>query len=75
MMEYTIGLCLFVCLFVVVVVVFYFVCVFFLFFVLEMGQKAAESALGDAGLGYDQVQAVAVSYCYGDPTSGEPNKE
>ncbi len=63
------------CLFVCCCCCFLFCVCFFLFFVLEMGQKAAESALGDAGLGYDQVQAVAVSYCYGDPTSGEPNKE
>ncbi len=37
----------------------------------EMGQEAAELALADAGLGYRQVEAVAASYCYGDPTSGE----
>ena len=36
-----------------------------------MGQLAAESALKDAGLNYDAVEAVAASYCYGDPTSGE----
>lgn len=37
----------------------------------EMGQMAAESALRDAGLDYRQIQAVAASYCYGDPTSGK----
>ena len=36
-----------------------------------MGQSAAESALQDAGVDYKEVQAVAASYCYGDPTSGE----
>ena len=36
-----------------------------------MGQAAAELALKDAGVDYNQVQAVAASYCYGDPTSGE----
>jgi len=28
-------------------------------------------ALKDAGVDYRHVQGVAVSYCYGDPTSGE----
>lgn len=37
----------------------------------EMGQMAAEAALRDAGVRYDQVQAVAASYCYGDPTCGK----
>ena len=37
----------------------------------EMGQKAAELALTDAGVDYGKVQAVAASYCYGDPTSGK----
>ena len=37
----------------------------------EMGQKAAEMALKDAGVDYQRVEGVAVSYCYGDPTSGE----
>ena len=36
-----------------------------------MGQLAVEAALRDAGICYDQVQAVAASYCYGDPTCGE----
>ena len=36
----------------------------------EMGQMAAEAALQDAGIPYDKVQAVAASYCYGDPTCG-----
>ena len=36
----------------------------------EMGQMAAEAALRDAGIPYDKVQAVAASYCYGDPTCG-----
>ena len=36
-----------------------------------MGQAAAELALKDAGVDYNHVQAVAASYCYGDPTSGE----
>lgn len=36
-----------------------------------MGQLAAESALKDAGVDYPCVQAVAASYCYGDPTSGK----
>ena len=38
---------------------------------IEMGQLAAEAALRDAGIQYDQVQAVVASYCYGDPTCGE----
>lgn len=37
----------------------------------EMGQFAAEMALKDAGLDYGVVEAVAASYCYGDPTSGQ----
>ena len=37
---------------------------------IEMGQMAAEAALQDAGIQYDKVQAVAASYCYGDPTCG-----
>ena len=41
------------------------------YFSAEMGQLAAESALKDAGVDYGQVQAVAASYCYGDPTSGK----
>ena len=36
----------------------------------EMGQMAAEGALKDAGIQYDEVQAVVASYCYGDPTCG-----
>ena len=36
-----------------------------------MGQLAAEAALRDTGIQYDQVQAVVASYCYGDPTCGE----
>lgn len=40
-------------------------------FFAEMGQLAAESALRDVGMDYCQVQAVAASYCYGDPTCGE----
>ena len=37
----------------------------------EMGHEAAEAALKDAGIEYSEVQAVAASYCYGDPTCGE----
>ena len=33
--------------------------------------EKAEQALKDAGMSYQEVQAVAASYCYGDPTSGE----
>ena len=40
-------------------------------FIIEMGQLAAEAALRDAGIQYDNVQAVVASYCYGDPTCGE----
>ena len=36
-----------------------------------MGQMAAEAALKDAGVRYDEVQAVVASYCYGDPTCGK----
>ena len=42
-------------------------------FVAEMGQQAAEAALRDAGIQYDNVQAVVASYCYGDPTCGKYN--
>lgn len=41
--------------------------------IIEMGQLAAEAALKDAGIQYDNVQAVVASYCYGDPTCGECN--
>ena len=40
---------------------------------IEMGQLAAEAALRDAGIQYNNVQAVVASYCYGDPTCGECN--
>ena len=41
----------------------------------EMGQRAAELALKDAGVEYSKIQAVAASYCYGDPTSGMDSME
>ena len=40
-----------------------------------MGQEAAAAALQDASVRYPQVQAVAASYCYGDPACGEQSKQ
>ena len=40
-----------------------------------MGQRAAELALKDAGMDYKKIQAAAVSYCYGDPTSGKASHQ
>ena len=40
------------------------------FILIEMGQEAAEAALKDAEVSYNHIQAVAASYCYGDPTCG-----
>ncbi len=36
-----------------------------------MGERAARAALADAGIGYDKVDQVFVSYVYGDSTSGQ----
>ncbi len=36
-----------------------------------MVKEAGTKALEDAGVGYDQIQQVAVGYCYGDSTAGE----
>src|SRR5579875_1421471 len=35
-----------------------------------MGEKAARTALEDAGLAYEQVQIASVGYVYGDSTAG-----
>jgi sterol carrier protein 2 len=37
----------------------------------EMGRKALENALEDAGLSFHQIQFGAVGYNYGDPTCGQ----
>ena len=36
-----------------------------------MAREAVGSALADAGLRYQDVQAVVASYCYGDPACGQ----
>lgn len=35
-----------------------------------MAREAGTAALNDAGIPYRLVEAVAASYCYGEPTSG-----
>jgi acetyl-CoA acetyltransferase len=37
----------------------------------DMAREAGQKALADAKIGYDQVEQVAVGYCYGDSTAGE----
>ena len=37
----------------------------------DMAKEAGQKALADAGIPYDQVEQVAVGYCYGDSTCGE----
>jgi len=37
----------------------------------QMAKQAGENALADAAIPYDQVEQVAVGYCYGDSTCGE----
>ena len=35
-----------------------------------MAREAGTAALNDAGISYQDVEAVVASYCYGEPTSG-----
>ena len=35
-----------------------------------MAREAGSAALDDAGIQYQDVDAVVASYCYGEPTSG-----
>ena len=44
------------------------------FFSPDMARQSGTAALKDAGISYDQVEAVVASYCYGEPTSGERSK-
>ncbi len=37
----------------------------------QMAKEAGTKALDDAGVPYDQIEQVAVGYCYGDSTCGE----
>jgi hypothetical protein len=37
----------------------------------QMGALAARQALGDAGIGYDDVEQAYAGYVYGDSTSGQ----
>ena len=37
----------------------------------DMAREAGQKALADAKIPYDQVEQVAVGYCYGDSTAGE----
>jgi acetyl-CoA acetyltransferase len=37
----------------------------------DMAKEAGQKALADARIPYDQVEQVAVGYCYGDSTCGE----
>lgn len=37
----------------------------------QMAKEAGQKALADARIPYDQVEQVAVGYCYGDSTCGE----
>ncbi len=37
----------------------------------DMAKEAGEKALADAGISYDQIEQVAVGYCYGDSTCGQ----
>ena len=36
-----------------------------------MAREAGNAALNDAGISYQDVEAVVASYCYGEPTSGK----
>ena len=36
----------------------------------DMAREAGTAALKDAGICYEDVEAVVASYCYGEPTSG-----
>ncbi|ESP05633.1 hypothetical protein LOTGIDRAFT_208622 [Lottia gigantea] len=37
----------------------------------DMAREAGKEALSDAGLQYSDIQSAVVSYCYGEPTSGQ----
>ena len=37
----------------------------------DMAKEAGDKALADAGIPYDQIEQVAVGYCYGDSTCGQ----
>ena len=37
----------------------------------DMAREAGTAALKDAGIQYQDVEAVVASYCYGEPTSGK----
>lgn len=37
----------------------------------DMAREAGTAALKDAGISYQDVEAVVASYCYGEPTSGQ----
>ncbi|XP_020613629.1 non-specific lipid-transfer protein-like [Orbicella faveolata] len=37
----------------------------------DMAREAGTAALNDAGISYQDVEAVVASYCYGEPTSGQ----
>ncbi|MFA9401389.1 MAG: lipid-transfer protein, partial [Acidobacteriota bacterium] len=37
----------------------------------DMAREAGTKALADAGIPYDQVEQVAVGYCYGDSACGQ----
>lgn len=37
----------------------------------DMAREAGTAALNDAGISYQDVEAVVASYCYGEPTSGK----
>ena len=37
----------------------------------DMAREAGTAALNDAGILYQDVEAVIASYCYGEPTSGK----
>ena len=37
----------------------------------DMAKEAGEKALADAGVSYEEIEQVAVGYCYGDSTTGQ----
>ncbi len=37
----------------------------------DMAKEAGTNALTDAGIAYDEIEQVAVGYCYGDSTAGQ----
>ena len=37
---------------------------------IDMARQAGNDALRDAGISYNDVDAVVASYCYGDPAAG-----